>query len=40
MIKLYLSMDKIRIRYGSDAIHRASGVEKKVASLSVQSQMS
>ncbi len=28
MIKLYLSMDKIRLRYGSDAIHRASGVEK------------
>ncbi len=30
MIKLYLSMDKIRLRYGSDAIHRASGVEKAV----------
>ena len=28
MIKLYLSMDKIRLRYGSGAIHRASGVEK------------
>ena len=41
MIKLYLSMDKIRMRFGSGAIHRASGVEKKkVASLSVQSQMS
>ncbi len=29
MIKLYLSMDQIRLRYGSGAIHRASGVEKK-----------
>ncbi len=40
MIKLYLSMDKIRLRYGSDSIHRASGVEKKekVASRSIQSQ--
>lgn len=38
MIKLYLSMDKIRMRFGSDAIHRASGVEKKVASRSIQSQ--
>jgi DNA polymerase-4 len=28
MIKLYLSMDKIRLRYGSDSIHRASGVER------------
>lgn len=28
MVKLYLSMDKIRMRYGSDAIHRASGVER------------
>jgi DNA polymerase-4 len=28
MIKLYLSMDKIRLRYGAGAIHRASGVEK------------
>jgi len=28
MIKLYLSMDKIRMRFGSEAIHRASGVEK------------
>ena len=28
MIKLYLSMDQIRLRYGSGAIHRASGVEK------------
>jgi hypothetical protein len=27
MIKLYLSMDKIRLRYGAGAIHRASGVE-------------
>ena len=27
--KLYLSMDQIRLRYGSDAIHRASGVGKK-----------
>lgn len=37
MIKLYLSMDKIRMRFGSGAIHRASGVEKKekVASLSI-----
>lgn len=26
MIKLYLSMDKIRMRFGSGAIHRASGV--------------
>lgn len=40
MIKLYLSMDKIRLRYGSDSIHRASGVEKKekVASRSIQPQ--
>jgi DNA polymerase-4 len=40
MIKLYLSMDKIRLRYGSDSIHRASGVEKKekVASRSIQLQ--
>ncbi|HAH24227.1 MAG TPA: DNA polymerase IV, partial [Prolixibacteraceae bacterium] len=30
MIKLYLSMDKIRMRFGSDAVHRASGVEKVV----------
>ena len=29
LIKLYLSMDKIRMRFGSGAIHRASGVEKK-----------
>ena len=29
MIKLYLSMDKIRLRYGSGAIHRASGVVQK-----------
>jgi DNA polymerase-4 len=28
MIKLYLSMDKIRMRFGSGAIHRASGVER------------
>lgn len=28
MIKLYLSMDKIRMRFGPDAVHRASGVEK------------
>jgi DNA polymerase-4 len=28
MIKLYLSMDKIRLRYGSDAVHRASGVKR------------
>ena len=28
MIKLYLSMDKIRMRFGSDAVHRASGIEK------------
>lgn len=28
MIKLYLSMDQIRLRYGAGAIHRASGVEK------------
>ena len=28
MIKLYLSMDKIRMRFGAEAIHRASGVEK------------
>ena len=28
MIKLYLSMDKIRMRFGSDAIHRASGIER------------
>jgi hypothetical protein len=34
MIKLYLSMDKIRLRYGSDAIHRASGVEKTIKSPS------
>lgn len=26
--KLYLSMDKIRVRFGSDAIHRASGVKR------------
>lgn len=40
MIKLYLSMDKIRLRYGSDSIHRASGVEKKekVANRSIQLQ--
>jgi len=40
MIKLYLSMDKIRLRYGSDSIHRASGVEKKekVVSRRIQSQ--
>lgn len=40
MIKLYLSMDKIRLRYGSDSIHRASGVEKKekVASRSIHPQ--
>lgn len=40
MIKLYLSMDKIRLRFGSDAIHRASGVEKKekVVSCSIQPQ--
>ena len=40
MIKLYLSMDKIRLRYGSDSIHRASGVEKKekVASRCIQLQ--
>ncbi len=38
MVKLYLSMDKIRLRYGSDSIHRASGVEKKekVVSRSIQ----
>jgi len=29
MIKLYLSMDQIRLRFGAGAIHRASGVEKK-----------
>ena len=28
MIKLYLSMDKIRMRFGSDAVHRASGMQK------------
>jgi DNA polymerase-4 len=28
MIKLYLSMDKIRLRFGSSAIFRASGVEQ------------
>ena len=33
MIKLYLSMDKIRMRFGSDAVHRASGVEKTAKSL-------
>jgi DNA polymerase-4 len=40
MIKLYLSMDQIRMRYGSGAIHRASGVEKKekVSSPGVQLQ--
>lgn len=37
LIKLYLSMDKIRMRFGSGAIHRASGVEKKekVSNISV-----
>jgi DNA polymerase-4 len=38
MIKLYLSMDKIRMQFGSDAIHRASGVEKKAVCRSIQSQ--
>ena len=40
MIKLYLSMDQIRLRFGSGAIHRASGVEKKekATSRKVQSQ--
>lgn len=28
MIKLYLSMDNIRMRFGSESIHRASGVVK------------
>ncbi|WP_430972440.1 DNA polymerase IV [Sunxiuqinia rutila] len=27
MVKLYLSMDKIRMRFGSDAVRRASGVK-------------
>jgi DNA polymerase-4 len=38
IIKLYLSMDQIRMRFGSDAIHRASGVEKsdKVKGLKPQ----
>jgi DNA polymerase IV len=29
MIKLYLSMDKIRMRFGAGAIYRASGLEKR-----------
>jgi len=29
IIKLYLSMDQIRMRFGSGAIHRASGVDRR-----------
>lgn len=39
MVKLYLSMDKIRLRYGSDSIHRASGVEKKEKVVSRRIQL-
>jgi len=30
MVKLYLSMDKIRLRFGSGSVCRASGFEKKL----------
>jgi DNA polymerase-4 len=39
MIKLYLSMDKIRMRFGSGAIHRASGVERSITSKSPNFQL-
>lgn len=31
MVKLYLSMDKIRLRFGSGAVRRASGIKYRAS---------